>query len=319
MHNVNKISVFLSSPMPSGDTSWTNLRDSITFLFEHSKLSCLFDLKKIESRGGANPKNIYLKQVQESPVMLALLGSNIPNGQLAELLEAKKHRKIVFAVFLEYDPFKGNGEKDHKVLYDIATINAVRTQYDLFEIIESQMLSFFMQSIDDMKQISPSILESRLSAAIESDNDDLLEDVEKLFSRVNIDRNDDVFLMLCIYVIYNNDIFSVDIFMKDEYERLVLLACKNYKAWLLLFYASISYKSKPLFSDCVRIKLDEWLSPVIVDIFEIATNKDALKKYSGRVDIQNEIDKLAIMSVYSVYIFSSALDHIDLIPVMDEG
>lgn len=287
--------------MPKGNLDWHILRQTINFVFHYSELKTIFDIVKIEESGGSDPRSIYLKGVARSDIVLALFSKKIQGGQLEEIQEAKKSGKIIFGIYLNYDPFVDNQDDNHNVLYDVATINGVSSQYELLEMVHSQLLGYITRSIDDIKRITPRLIEEKLAQAIENDDDDLLDDTAGLIERVGL-NNDDVFLMTAIYSLYAG--FKIENVIDERLEK---LAAINENAWLILLSATFHYKDEESFGRAINLCPSGYEPSKICIIFDILNNPSKLPDVLDDKKFQDFLLSLEHTRVFSVDIFENDL------------
>ena len=290
--------------MPSGNPHWKHLRESIRAFFHFSELSSLFEITFIESEGGAAPSSIYKSMVNKSDVLLAIFGNAIPPGQQEEIIEAKKLDKIVFGFFLDYQPMLGNGEDNRKLLYDVATVNPITNHYDLFAAIRNQLIGFFSHSINDIKRITPKLIEKELKLAFDEDSEELLARVGDLIEKVGTDDTD-IYLMTNIYLL------EADI--KEHLpldNRLLELGRDNLRAWKILLAIALTKRDRELFDYCLTTNdlstLENWLN----NLFMSLTNEEARRKLLKDEDFIRQTEELATETIYSCQIFEDITNEV---------
>lgn len=303
-HSARKIQVFLSTPMPSGNTHWQFLRETIEAFFAYSDLNPLFELEKIESEGGAAPPQIYRPMIEKSDVLLAVFGNKIPPGQFDEIVEAKRLNKIVFGFFLNYTPMSGDGVKDHKILYDVATINPISCHYDLFGAIITQLIGFFSHSIGDIKRITPKYIEEELKLAFDEDSEELLSRVGDLIAKVGID-DVDVYLMAHIYMMKGEfeDIHPID-------DKIKALADENLSAWSILLAIALTNKDREMLEHCLSIEEFSGSKDIIRILFDALVDEEIRKKMIEQQDFVTKVELLADRLVFSCPIFEGIVDEV---------
>lgn len=290
--------------MPSGDTHWQFLRESIDAFFAYSDLSSLFKLTIIESEGGAPPVKIYKSMVEKADVLLAVFGKQIPPGQFDEIVEAKRLNKIVFGFFLNYQPMSGDGDKNHKILYDVGTINPIASHYDLFSTIRTQLLGFFSHSMNDIKNITPQLIENELALAFDEDSDELLYRVGDLISKVGID-DVNIYLMSIIYAMKAD--FKIDD-LADH--RIMDMAKENESAWKVLLAVSLVYVNRALLDYCIGIRSFCNNAEMLSKLFMMVEDKHSNRVFLQDGDFMAYIEDLSGETVFSCPIFEGPVDEI---------
>lgn len=300
----NRIKVFLSTPMPSGDAHWRFLRESIDAFFAYSDLNSLFELTIIETEGGQSPVGVYTPMVGKADVLLAVFGEKIPPGQYDEIVKAKEMSKIIFGFYLSYSPMVGDGENNHNVLYSASPINPISNHYDLFSSIRTQLLGFFSHAISDVKRISPAYIENELSIAYDENNDELLSRVGTLFDKVDA-RDENIYLMAVIYLIKCDLEFEVII---DD--RLIGIAKENINAWLILLVVAMKYNKEDIFTICAENNTFYSEFNMLNEIFRASQNADYNTIMLNSTKFIESAQTLASRSVYSCRIFEEVIDEI---------
>lgn len=304
----NKLTVFLSSPMPTEPIAWNHLRDTIDYVFKASPLSILFDLNLIEDSGGTTPEPIYVKAVQKSDIILAILGNKIPKGQKRELEEAKKNKKVTFAISLEYPPFNNSIQDgaDLNILYDITTVQHARTSKDLFNMIQKQLFGFITQFFDKISPIHPKEIEEKLSRAIEHDDDDSLFEIGQLMEKIGVE-DDNVYLMsyiYCIFSFYGEKNFSSETLRE---ERIYFLAKHNQTAWNVLLATAFAFCDDELFTAALESTPTEYSKITIQLIYDVLKGIKPLELILDDGHFQKHVEDLCCREFYSIQIFERSL------------
>lgn len=134
-----KSKIFLSSPMPTNDLVWETIRDSITALFEYSPLSVFFELVKIDSEGGEPPDEIYLKQVADSHIILAIFNEEIRQGQRKEILKGVEQCIPIIAAQQSRTLNGDTNEFIKEHLYKHTTVKLIKSHQELVQYIISSL------------------------------------------------------------------------------------------------------------------------------------------------------------------------------------
>ncbi len=300
----NRIKVFLSTPMPAGDTHWKFLRESIDAFFAYSDLNSLFELTIIETEGGQPPANVYTPMVGKADVLLAVFGEKIPPGQYDEIVKAKELSKIIFGFYLCYQPMVGSGENNHSILYGSSPINPISNHYDLFSSIRTQLLGFFSHAIGDVKIISPAYIESELSTAYDEDSDELLTRVGSLFHKIGVEDND-VYLMAIIYSIKCD--FEFDKVIDD---RLIKMSRSNFNAWMILLLIAFKYGKENIFDICTQNKESFSKFSLLNELFTASNDSEYSLTMLNNKNFIDSAHDLSAMEIYSCPVFEDVIDNI---------